>query len=84
MIPDLEYLEKCLEIERAAPNLAPQNIKKIDKIYKKSTKTAEDRELLREIILEIKVIRMKKTMEKYRKIYLTIEEAEEIWRTSSG
>ena len=76
MTSNQEYLTECLDREMRVDHLAPQNFSRIDQIMRKYGPIDT---ILHDLIMDIKVIRMKKVMMKHGRIILTPEQAAEIW-----
>ena len=71
-----EYLTECLDREVRVDHLAPQNFSRIDQIMRKYGGIDT---ILHDLVMDIKIVRMKKVMLKHSRIILTQEQAAEIW-----
>jgi hypothetical protein len=77
MMTNEEYIKKCLDREITSESLVNQDIKKIDGIYTNNRYINDE---LASMILDLKIVRMKKVMAKYETPILSVQQAEEIWR----
>jgi len=77
MVTNEEYIKKCLDREITSESLVNQDIKKIDGIYTNNRYINDE---LASMILDLKIVRMKKVMTKYETPILSVQQAEEIWR----
>jgi len=75
MISHAKYLEKAIQKEQFNLELAPQDFSKINKLAQ-----IKDDDLLN-VILDLKILRLKKVMCKYNRAILSFEQAQEIWGT---
>jgi len=74
---NLDFLNQALERERNTEGLAFQDIERINRIR---ANTPRHNEEIHNLILEIKILRMKKICERHNRIILTKDQAGEIWK----
>jgi hypothetical protein len=75
MISHAKFLERAIQKERSTHELASQDFSKINKLAQ-----IKDEDLLN-VILDLKILRLKKVMCKYNRAILSFEQAQEIWGT---
>jgi len=75
MISHAKSLERAIQEERSTHELASQDFSKINKLAQ-----IKDEDLLN-VILDLKILRLKKVMCKYNRAILSFEQAQEIWGT---
>jgi len=73
----MNYIKKCLDREITSESLVNHDIRKIDGIYTNNRYINDE---LASMILDLKIVRMKKVMAKYETPILSVQQAEEIWR----
>ncbi len=78
MISHAKFLERAIQKERSTHELASQDFSKINKLAHKISHQDED---LLNVILDLKILRLKKVMCKYNRAILSFEQAQEIWGT---
>ena len=76
MTSNQDYLTECLDREMMGGGLAPQNFSRIDAIMRKYGGIDT---ILHDLVMDIKVLRMKKVMSRYGRVVLTPDQAREIW-----
>ena len=76
MISNQDYIARSLTQEASQSDLAPQNFPRINTIMRAPGFVDE---MLRDSILELKILRLRKVMVKHQMAILSKEQAEEIW-----